>query len=222
MKHLISIPLIFSILFISSFSAEAQFSKSTKLASAGIAMGLYGKYYHDFSEANLDRMYSPPVSLQYETGLSEESGLGELSQYVTAGVFVGFQGQRFSKDVMAPNITYEVYKKYLYLWGGIVGSFHGVPLINENTTLNLDASKWDLYVSLKSGFVLERYNSNYENDPTDIQVQAGIIDIKQNKTFFYIGPVVGARYYFADQFAVYAEIGRANLSNMSVGATMKL
>ena len=85
-----------------------------------------------------------------------------------------------------------------------------------------EGAEWDFYFSMKSGVVIQRYTSNYDDDPTDIDVQLGAIDIKENSVFFYIGPVLGTRYYLNEKFAFFGEIGRSNLSNMTIGASMKL
>ena len=108
--------IIIAILILScSYSLNAQFSKDTKIVSAGLSLGLYGKYFHDYADVNLNRVLTPPINLQFEKGISESSGLGELSSMITAGVFIGFQKQRYYKDVNTNMVTYEVYKNYNYL-----------------------------------------------------------------------------------------------------------
>ena len=220
MKYLLKSLLVLVIIVSSIFSANAQFSKSTKLISVGVSAGLYGRYYHNYDLAGLSRISLPSTSLQYETGFPEDM-FGDFTKYITYGVFVGFQNQHYSKDVFS-NTTYNVYKNYLYIWGGVLGSFHVVPLINEHTTLNIDGNKLDLYATVRSGLIFENYTSNYDNNPYDIDVQMDVISISNNKTYLYVGPALGARYYFMEKYAVFMEIGMTNLSNLSVGLSANL
>jgi len=208
-------------LIIFSFSANSQSSDAKRILSAGLSLGLYGKYYNDFSEVKLDRTLTPPVSIQFETRLKNDLGLGEYAQYITVGVFAGFHSQDHRNEIEAYPENYEAYKKYLYLWGGVSGSFHAVPILIEQANLTIDPNKWDLYVSLKSGVVLEKYKSNYYNNQSDIEVQMGNIDDENSNTFFYIAPVIGGRYYFTDMFAAFVELGRNNLSNLTFGGSMR-
>ena len=218
--------LISVLLMLSAFSSNvsAQFSASSKLISGGVSMGLYGRYYHDWgkSELGMTRMSIPPIGFQYETGIGKDAGLGDFTNSITFGVFAAYHSQHYSKDITVYEYSYDVYKDYKYLLGGIVGSFHMVNMANNTFNLNLDADKLDVYLSGKAGIVYEIYRSDYDGDPYATDAQNGTILIKDNSAYLYLAPVIGARYYFVDNIAVFAEIGRVNLSNMFVGISIKL
>ncbi len=205
--------------FTFSSNVSAQFSASTKLISGGVSMGLYGRYYHDWG---MTKMSIPPIGIQYETGLGKDAGLGDLSSAITVGAYAAYHSQHYSKDITIYEYSYDIYKDYKYLMGGIVGSFHMVNMANSTFNLNIDPKKLDVYLSVKSGLVLEIYRSDYDGDPYATDAQNGTILIKENNPYFYLAPAIGARYYFLDNIAVFAEIGRVNLSNMFIGLSLNL
>jgi len=221
MKKIIILLSVFLTLSVFNNKAVAQYSSSSQLISAGVSAGMYGRYYHNFADLDLTKSAIPPISLQYEMGLGEGSGLGDLASAITYGVFVGFTSQNFHRTIESVVTPYEVNKRYTYFWAGIVGSFHFIEVLNNQLDMTLDSKKLDMYVSIKSGLVYQRYTSNYDGDPLAIDAQNGTIKININEKLFYLAPVIGARYYFTDNIAAFGEIGRANLSYMTVGLTMK-
>ena len=222
MKKIIIAISVFLSLAAFSNVAIAQFSSSSQLISAGISAGMYGRYYQSYSQLDLTKTAIPPISLQYEMGLGDDSGLENFASSITYGVFLGFSNQNFHRTIESVTIPYDVHKNYMYFWGGIVGSFHFVETLNSQLDLSLDSEKIDMYVSIKTGLIYKRYTSNYDSDPTSIEAQNGTIKISIPETLFYLAPVIGVRYYFVDNIAVFCEIGRANLSYMTLGLTMKI
>ncbi len=220
MKKALFIIAIFSLMF--SNQVTAQFNES-KLFNAGMAMSLYGRYHHSFESGTMTEEISRPFFLQYETGLGDNIDLEEYGQYITMGLFIGYQKQAYNNIINLPNeVSYEVFRDYQYVWGGVVGSFHGVELANKYFDFTIPPDKWDIYLSLKGGLVMEFYRSNYHTDPKEMEVQLGNIDVKKNNSYIYLAPVIGARYYLIDHLSLFTELGRANLSALSFGISVKI
>ncbi|MEA3443343.1 MAG: hypothetical protein U9R19_01305 [Bacteroidota bacterium] len=215
MKKVFLVISILSLAF--AIQLNAQYA-DTKLINVGVSISQYGKYYHDFEMSKLEGNISIPIFLQYETGLGDKIDNDDFRQHVTMGVFLGYQKQNFKPTIA---ISYEVYKNYSYLWGGVVGTLHGVDLANKYLDFSIPADKWDIYLSVKGGLVLEFYQSNYNSNPADMDVQLGKIDINELRTLIYLAPVLGARYYLLENVSVFTEIGRANMSNFSLGVSAK-
>ncbi len=219
MKKILIIVVAITLAFLGKVNAQYN---SVKLISAGTSFGIYGKYYNDYEKSTMDEESSMPVFLQYETGLGDKVDLQGFEKHITMGLFAGFHKQEYTNTITLPAINYEVYRKFNYLTGGVVGTIHGVDLANEHLDITIPADKWDIYLSIKAGLVFEYYRSNYDQVPTAMEVQLGNIDISELNTHFYLAPVVGARYYLIDKVSLFAELGRANLSTFSFGASLKL
>jgi hypothetical protein len=207
-----------------SSAMQAQFN-DVKLINAGVSIGLYGKYYDDnAAEILTNESISRPIHFQYETGIANITDLEELSSNVTVGIYAGFQAQqKYAKDYDAGNsISKEAYKQYYYLWGGAVGTLHAVGLANKYLDISIPADTWDVYFSARLGLVYGKSKRNYELNPSEVKTQIDEFEFKSDKTYLYMAPVLGVRYYLLDKFSLFGEIGYANLSVLTLGASMKL
>lgn len=212
--------IIFSLVF--SSGLMAQFN-SVKLINAGVSFGLYEKYRDDLLSETFDKSISLPFHFQYEKGISEIPDLEEFSQHITVGVYAGIQPkQKYFKKYYADNLAREAFKNYFYLWGGLVGTVHAVGLANKYLDITIPADTWDVYLSVKGGLVYEHSKRNYEMNPNEVLTLSNEFEIKNDKTRIYLAPVLGVRYYFVEKVSLFGEFGYANLSVISVGASVKL
>ena len=83
---------------------------------------------------------------------------------------------------------------------GVRGSFHYSSLINEALDLDINDKKLDLYVVLNIGLEFQNYTGDL-----------GGFNSESN-SYFRFRPALGARYYFNNKFAVYAEGKEKNIS----------
>jgi hypothetical protein len=199
----------------------SQFSKSDRLLSAGLSAGNYGRYAHDLPGYSLSVI--PPIYLQFERGIDESSFFAEYSKYITTGVFAGMGSQYYIKDFYNPvsTLSYEIWRRYSYFSAGVMGSFHFTPFLEE-IDLTLDPEKFDLFLTFRTGLVLQSFKSNFDEDPTLVEVQSGVYELKEKSYFFFLAPTAGGRYYFSQKLGVHMELGFFNLSKLSVGLTYRL
>lgn len=123
-----------------------------------------------------------------------------VHQYITIGPFAAFS--RWSYPT----------RQQSFLSLGARGSFHLSPLFNDLLDGSIDEQKIDFYVSMLSGFELRQYGAD------DIHPVSRFMD--NAKLFF--GPLLGVRYYFSDDAAIFSEIGRGALGALTIGVSFKL
>ena len=123
-----------------------------------------------------------------------------MHEFVTVGPFIAFSRWEY-RDRMRSFMTI-----------GGRGSFHLTPLINDWFDATIDEREWDFYGSMATGFGFRRYGASDYDD------ESGFF----RNVRFFIGPVVGARYYLADPVAVYAEMGVGPLGALTVGVSVDL
>jgi len=90
---------------------------------------------------------------------------------------------------------------------GARGSFHYSSLLEELLESDFKSDKLDLYVTLIMGLEFRSYNGDFTTS---------------NSADIFVGPVLGARYYFNPKLAVYAEGGRGSFSILKFGITLKI
>ena len=87
------------------------------------------------------------------------------------------------------------------------GSFHYKDLLEELLESEFGSDKLDLYVTMLFGLEFESYSGDFTQN-NDVRV--------------FIGPVLGARYYFTNNFGAYIEGGRGSFSFLKLGLTLKI
>ena len=200
----------------------AQFSDA-KLINAGVSFALYEKYYDDVLGELMDEKKSIPIHVQFERGLGDKLDLDGFEDYLTFGVYAGLQTkQRYYENYAVGDGYKEAYKKYTHVWGGVVGSLHAVELANKHLDFSIPSDQLDIYLSMRAGLVFQMIKKNYENNPQEVMTQMNNFVAKDDKTFVFFAPVVGARYFLTEKAGLFLEIGKANLSLVSLGATVKL
>lgn len=136
-----------------------------------------------------------PIIGSLEYGIQDIIGVGPYVGYVSYTYNNGFgkYGWRFFE-------------------GGARVDFHGWKLLEEATESNLGSDKVDVYLAGLLGF---RTGNYFSNDGITNGFQTFSNGVR-------VSFLLGGRYYFTDNIAVYAEVGRVLFGALSVGATIKI
>jgi hypothetical protein len=185
---------LFSLLIsLTGFLAAAhaqQFQKGTNVLSAGIGLGSSILSYSGASQ-------SPALSLQYERGIWDVGGPGVIS----LGGYVGYKGYSYSGG--ESNYTYS--ESWHYTVVGIRSAYH---------YNGLDAKKLDLYGGLMLAYNLLSFSYSDNNGGS------GIAGSGSYGSTVGLSAYIGARYFFADHFAVLGELGYG-VAYLNVGIAAK-
>ncbi|RUA28889.1 MAG: hypothetical protein DSY77_15640 [Bacteroidetes bacterium] len=185
MKRLLLIILLASCSI--SFNSKAQvYQKGDNLFNPGIGLGYYG-----YGLVGNQTFSLPALTANYEIGIHEYFGIGP---------YVGYKSWRYS--YLNSDYGFNI------IAFGARGSFHYSTLLKEELDVDIDDSKWDLYILANFGFEVFSYtgDTNFEGD----------VD------FVFLRPALGVRYYFSDNFAMYGEGGRGALSYLTLGISLKM
>ncbi|PKR81801.1 hypothetical protein CW751_00225 [Brumimicrobium salinarum] len=201
MKKILGIIFISIMCFGSIPNANAQEGyESNKLyLDLGIGLPRYSivnKYYYNSLGYNHYSIPNLRANLEYG-----------FSNVVSGGAFVGYTHNGYKWE----NAAGQWDNKYSYLSLGARFSFHIWDFINENMGLATGVEQLDLYAALMIGGVVR---SHRDQEPTRT--------ITTSTTNFYIGPTLGAKYFFSDGAAVFVEAGYGAGSYGIIGMTFKL
>lgn len=127
-------------LFMTTLSANAQYSKGDLTANAGLSFGLIG-YGFGYGSSTLG---FPPLILNVEYSIDDRFAVGPYLGYFSRTYRSGSYRDRFSA----------------FSFGGR-GTFHASSSLNDWFDWNIDESKWDLYASAVLGFQV--YSWNYDD-----------------------------------------------------------
>ncbi|SMG50761.1 hypothetical protein SAMN05661096_03731 [Marivirga sericea] len=160
--------------------------KGNNLFNAGIGLGYYG-----YGLLGNQTYSLPALTANYEIGVHDYFGVGP---------YVGYKSYRYS-------YLNDDYGFNLIAFGAR-GSFHYSTLLREELDIDIDDSKWDLYILANFGFEITTFSgdTNFEGD----------VD------FIFLRPALGVRYYFNKNFAMFGEGGRGALSYLTLGITLKM
>ncbi len=167
------------------------YDKGDKIFMAGISFGYYGYGYLGGRSVSV-----PPLTAALELGIHENFSVGP---------YVGYAS--WSYDYTSFNYSWN------FLAVGARGSFHYVPVLNEALDLSLDEEKLDFYVSLLAGLEFQSYSGDSFG---------GVFgdDEYSNNTRFRLGPVLGFKYKFNDNFGAYFEGGRGAFGYGTIGVAI--
>jgi hypothetical protein len=121
---------------------------------------------------------------------------------VSVGPYIGYH----SYGYRWPTYNYN----YNFFAFGLRGTWHAVPLINEEMDITIDENRFDIYATLHLGFELATFRTN---DPA--------IPIAPSSLYPILGPVLGVRYMFTNKIGAFAEVGRGALGFSTIGITVK-
>jgi hypothetical protein len=168
-----------------------EFQKGTNILSAGIGLGSSILSYSGASQ-------TPALSLQYERGVWDIGGPGVIS----LGGYVGYKGYSYS----AGEQNYNYSENWHYTVVGVRSAYH---------YNGLDAKKLDLYGGLMLAYNLLSFSYSDNTGSGTIAGSSGSYGSTVGLSLY-----VGARYFFADHFAVLGELGYG-VAYLNVGIAAK-
>ena len=205
MKKLQTLVMIVMVSFASIQTKAQAFDASTKMLTVSIGGA---------------DMFHIPAGYTYYTGFyspltAEVYFQGEFAvhKYVGVGFNVMLGGRPANYGYNYNYITGYGYgfgyrSEFNMAFGGLA-NFHFYQLIADKTGKNIHADKLDIYVGLSLG-------GGVAIHPSDAYYPSTNLD-----GLFYIGPQVGAHYFFNDHIGINAEVGFGK-TFVSAGVTFKL
>jgi len=137
----------------------------------------------------------PPITASVEYGIIDEV-FNEYSK-IGVGAILGYYGDKYK------TIAYT--NTYSHFLVGTRGSFH-----------YLFVDKLDTYGGLMIGYDVASYKRKWNSGYTEFST----LNNDDTEFSFQYGLFVGARYYFAESFGVFAEAGYG-ISALNLGFTLK-
>jgi len=194
--------LLIIVLFTNSL-VFSQFKKGELSLSAGASIFNYG-YLNNVWGWNSDYKFNliPPVVLKAEVGIHE---------YLGIGAFAGLMTRTY---ILKTNNNFK--QSYNYYSLGGFGSFHFTQLLADNFDIG-DLDMLDMYFSSSLRLEQRNYTSSYYYDNKTKQY----IDYNSTDTNLKFGFGFGMRYYFAENLAIFAELGTQNLGYFTIGGTLR-
>jgi hypothetical protein len=136
----------------------------------------------------------PVISVGLNSGITENISVGGVAGY--------------TQSTFESGIINRVYKwKYTYITIAARGSYHFLTLFEQNDDI-------DVYSGISLGYNI--VSATYDGDPT-IRTTA----VSASSSYLFWAFHAGIRYYFAERFAVFGELGYG-LGYLNVGIAMKM
>lgn len=184
-------------LCLTPFFANAQYRQGEVMVNGGISLGLLGYGYGTHSGG------FPPLTVNVEYSIDDRLAFGP---------FIGFFSRTY-KSIGYDRVTgarYPTTSGFSSFAFGARGTYHGTSLINELFDISIDEDRFDIYATGLIGY--EIYSWDYD--------QYAMTDNKSGR--FILGPVLGGRYHFNEQFSTFLEIGRGTFGFATLGASIRL
>jgi len=180
LKALLSSLLLAGIIFLNADRSSAEtFREGSNVISGGLGFGsaLAGSLSYGSQ--------SPGLALSFEHGMWEVGGPGAIS----LGGYLGYKSYKYSVSGVSGGVIYNYTQKWSYTIIGLRSAYHYNGFTDE---------KFDPYGGLMLSYDIFGHSISGDN--------SGVVNIKGNSEVF-LSAFFGARYYFADNLAVYGEIG---------------
>lgn len=127
-----------------------------------------------------------------------------LHEYFGVGPYAGFVNYKYGSGVGSYN--------YRFITVGARGDFHYTALLEELLEIDLGSDEFDLYMAALVGYSITAYSG-----PDGSTIGRGLYGNRVNT-----GLTFGGRYYFSQNLAVFAEVGRVLYGALNVGVTLKI
>lgn len=198
MKHLYAV--LVAVLFLTGFALQGQAQDNDPIEG-----GAPGRAYNQFIQGGISLGYwgygyglnrvgfTLPVSVSYERYFTE---------YVSGGAFIGYASYKYE------DINNDGYR-WTFLNFGPRVSYDYTHILNDVFELGVDAEQFDFYASLMLLLEARSFSTNvalYEDEHKD------------NFTIG-LGGVLGVRYKFKDNLAVFGETGRGSFGYLTAGVS---
>lgn len=185
--------LVFLVAGIAAVTCAQSFKEGTNIISAGIGLGsTLGSYTYSSQ--------TPALSLQYERGVWEVDGPGVIS----VGGYLGIKSYKYSDSYSDGYANYNYTEKWNYTIIGVRSAYHYTGLKKD---------KFDIYGGVMLSYDILSYKYN-ENGVTS----GGTIPNYGSGMGFSL--YAGGRYYFASNFAAFAELGYG-ISFLNLGVELR-
>lgn len=189
----------------SGFSQTKTIEKGNFLLNPSVTLGWYD-YGYGHDPVNI----LPPVGLNFEIATSDYLSFGLEADY-------GFRRYRDYGFLIGTSTGNEY--EYTYKALSFRGSFHYMDWFKDilsDQLGSLNDINLDLYVGASLGVMTTESNQKW-NDLSTSQKH----ERKSFSSGIRYGYIFGARYYFSNNFGVFAEGGRNNLGWLRAGLTLK-
>jgi hypothetical protein len=186
------IMLMAAMIILTGLASMAQvFEKGSQAINLGIGIGNTGYFGSYYSG------FLPSFSGSYEYGIVEVPMGSDLTGVVSVGGYMGWSMAKYGYDTWG-NDDYYLTTDFII---AVRGNYHFI--FHE---------KFDPYAGIALGVDIQGSKWHGNGDDPNIDYA---------ETTPYGGAYAGARYYFSDKVAVYAEVGWL-ISVLNVGVTFKL
>jgi hypothetical protein len=183
--------LMAAMIVLTGTAAFAQFEKGSQAINLGIGIGNTGGFGTYYSG------FLPSASASYEYGIVEIPMGSDLTGVVSVGGYLGWSMSKYDYYGVASDDYYLATDFIIAVRGNYHFIFH---------------DQFDPYAGIALGADIQA--SKWKGDGDDPN-----IDFADTSPFG--GAYAGARWYFTDNFAVYAEVGWL-ISVLNFGVTLKL
>jgi hypothetical protein len=159
-----------------------------------------------YNGSGYDRFSIPTLRANLEYG---------FNHFISGGLYAGYnhwgwRGQNTYFNNNGDLVTYEYKDQRSNLTLGVRATFHIWAFLNKQLDLGLGADQLDLYASVMAGARIETTTKqNYTSKATS------------RNLYPQFGPIVGAKYYFINNMAVFIEAGYGASSFGLFGITFK-
>jgi|SRR5690554_2763368 len=158
-------------------------------------------YVYSVNSHDLHKYYLPTLRVNMEYG---------FNHFISGGLYAGYNhnGRKGTRIIGAKEYKIRYHNSYFSV--GARATFHIWAFLNNHLDLGLGVNQLDLYASVMTGIGVET-ESDKDQYLTD------------TRHFFrgHFGPTVGAKYYFINNMAVFAEGGYGSSSFGVLGITFK-
>lgn len=199
MKHLVK-QVLLSVALLCGMHVSAQFYGGDWYVSPKISFADYSDR-NDWSGYSISKI--PPISIAVEKGLND---------YISVGGLMGYNRDKYVNDTLSVNT-----QKYTSFGAGALVSLHWAGWLEKVTNYKIYLGDWDFYLS---GSVLMVWDKQEEdavwNETNEVFENSSSSEVKVR-----IRPIVGVRYFVADDFCMLLEVGKGNLGMVTTGVSWR-
>ncbi|MBI9065408.1 MAG: outer membrane beta-barrel protein [Marinilabiliaceae bacterium] len=199
MKHFVKLFLLSLALFC-GVQMSAQYYGGDWYVSPKISFADYSDR-NDWSGYSISKI--PPISIAVEKGLND---------YISVGGLMGYNRDKYVNDTLLTNTH-----KYTSFGAGALVSLHWAGWLEKVTNYKIYLGDWDFYFS---GSILMVWDKKKEVDVWN-DTEERLVDSSSSNVNVRLRPIVGVRYFVADDFCMLLEVGKGNLGMVTTGISWR-
>nr|WP_299207691.1 hypothetical protein [uncultured Brumimicrobium sp.] len=168
----------------------------------GVGLSRYGfvdNYLYNYY--GYDRYSLPTLRANLEYG---------FNHFISGGLYAGYNHYGYKGTDIYNSLEYEYRNHTSYFSVGARATFHIWAFLNNHLDLGLGVNQLDLYASVMTGIRVKTHTTKDLSKTSTKRTFGG-----------HFGPTVGAKYYFVNNMAVFAEGGYGSSSFGVFGITFK-